>query len=168
MPRQFPKLFALALVAVLSVAAAQAQEKQESKPLNIYRVNFSVYEKEDGRLLNTRRYSVQLEEGGDCMIRASSRVPIQPEEGKFVYMDVGINLDCNVRERGDHVALEVALELSDFAAPDQERARQPLLRTIRTRVKTALAFDKPTAVSQVDDAATKRRYELEVTVSKVK
>jgi len=168
MPRQFLNLLALVVMVALCAPLAQAQEKPESEPRSIYRVGFAVYEKEDGRLLNTRRYSVQLEEGGDCMIRASSRVPIVPEEGKFVYMDVGLNLDCKIRQRGDYAALEVSFELSDFAAPGQEQARQPLLRTIRTRVDTAVAFDKPTVVSQVDDAATKRRYELEVTVNKVK
>ncbi|MGH9804784.1 MAG: hypothetical protein ACRD4D_06405 [Candidatus Acidiferrales bacterium] len=168
MPRLFPQLLALAVLVALCAPLAQAQEKPESEPRGIYSVGFAVYEKEDSRLLNTRRYSVQLEEGGYCIIRANSRVPILLEEGKFDYQDVGLNLDCKIRRRGDHAALEVSFELSDFAAPGQQQARQPLLRTIRSRLDTAVALDSPTIVSQVDDAATKRRYELEVTVKKVK
>lgn len=169
----FILLFASLLLVMAGPAAAgqeskPAPEAKPAKPLSIYRLTFNVHEGEDGQRLNSRQYVMVMEENGDCAVRSSSRVPVELKPQEFQYMDVGLNLDCNIHERDGHVALEVTLEINNFATPAQEKESRPLVRNIRARLDTAVPLDKPTIVSQVDDAASRRRYELEVTVTKLK
>ena len=173
MPRQIATLLitaVLATAAFLSATPALAQEKPAEKVQkagNVYRLDFAVREKEDGTT-NTRNYVMLLEDKGSGKIRAANRVPIPMGEKGIQYMDVGLNIDCDLQERDTGISLRVWLEISDFASPGQEKVSPPLLRTIRTEVQTGIPLDKPTVVSVVDDTATKRRYELEVTATKVK
>ncbi|HXE76130.1 MAG TPA: hypothetical protein VNN18_10925 [Candidatus Xenobia bacterium] len=179
MTRTIPTLLILAALlaaSFLPVAPALAQDKpaeKAQKPANVYRLDFAIREKENGAIVNTRNYMLLLEDTtggkGSGKVRAGNRVPIAVGGDKGVqYMDVGLNLDCDLRERDSDISLRIWLEISDFAAPGQEKVGAPLLRTIRTEVLTGIPLGKPTVVSVVDDAATKRRYELEVTATKVK
>lgn len=174
MKRPIAALLVLAVLVAgwfLSATSALAQDKpaeKMQKSSNVYRLEFAIREKEDGTALNTRNYLMLLEDKASGKIRAGNRVPVSMGEKGIQYMDVGLNLDCDLRERDNDISLRVWLEISDFAAPGQEKVGAPLLRTIRTEVQTGIPLGKPTVVSVVDDAATKRRYELEVTVTKVK
>ncbi len=161
----------LAAGSFLLASPALAQEKPAEKVQksgNVYRLDFAIHEKENGTTLNTRNYVMLLEDKASGKVRAGNRVPISLGEKGIQYMDVGLNLDCDLRERDNDISLRVWLEISDFAAPGQEKVSAPMLRTIRTEVQTGIPLGKPTVVSVVDDAATKRRYELEVTATKVK
>ena len=162
-------LAALVASPLLSMPAV-AQEKPEEKVQRagtVYRVDFAVREKENGTIVNTRNYQMLLEDKAVGKVRASNRVPIPYEKG-FQYMDVGLNMDCKITERDTDISVYVEMEISDFAAPGQEKVSPPLLRTIRSEVRAGIPVGKPTVVSVVDDTATKRRYELEVTATKVK
>ncbi len=163
-------LAALLAASFLPAAPAFAQDKPAEKAQKsaVYRIDFAVREKENGSTLNTRNYVMLLDDKGSGKVRAANRVPISMGDKGTQYMDVGLNIDCDLRERDDDVSLRVWLEISDFAAPGQEKVSPPLLRTIRSEVQTAVPVGKPTVVSVVDDTATKRRYELEVTATKVK
>lgn len=163
----------LVLLAGVPVRAQQPPPPPRSG--SIYRLDFAIHESEDGKRVNTRSYMIMAEDdyGRNCRIRTGSRVPIVTPgaPGSSVpaiqYMDVGINLDCDLRDRPDGVRLQVTMEISNFAQ-GQEGRDQPLLRTIRIEAVAALVPGKPGLVSSVDDAASKRRYELEVTATKVK
>ncbi len=174
MPRQIATLLVWAVTSAalfLSAPTTLAQEKPAEKVQkagNVYRLDFAVREKEDGTTLNTRNYVMLLEDKASGKVRAANRVPIPTGEKGIQYMDVGLNIDCDLQERDTGISLRVWLEISDFASPGQEKISPPLLRTIRSEVKTGIPLGKPTVVSVVDDTATKRRYELEVTATMVK
>lgn len=173
MQRQLAVLLigAVALASAFSGTTALAQEKAPEKvqrPMTVYEVEFAVDEKEDGKPGNTRNYFMLLEDKGTGKVRAANRVPISMGEKGIQYMDVGLSIDCELRELDDGVSLRIWLEISDFATPGQEKASPPLVRTIRSEVQTAIPRGKPTVVSVIDDTATKRRYGLEVTATKVK
>jgi len=158
--------------------AQEAAKPPSAKGISIYQVDFALHESDDGKRLNTRRYMLLIEQGeavgprpkefGFGRIRANTKVPLSYGDKQVTYMDVGLKIDCDLREAGDHVLLILALEISNFADPQQAGSDRPLIREIRTEVSTAVELRKPTVVAVVDDAATKRRYELEVTVTKVK
>lgn len=163
------------LLLPLSVGAAFAQEKKAEEGRgtgNVYRVDFAVHELEDRKRVNTRHYSLRLEADRRRLagqIRASTKIPL-PAGDAWQYMDVGLDLDCQLYEREDGLALDVTLEISNFVAPEGQgegTKQPPILREIRSRVATVIQPGKPTVVSSVDDTATKRRYELEVTATKV-
>jgi hypothetical protein len=160
---------------------ALAEEAKPAATLSLYKVDFALHEGEDGKRLNTRNYMLLIEHGrgnldrpvgfshsGFGRIRANTKVPISPEENKVMYMDVGLKIDCDLRPAPEGVLLQVGLEISNFADPQQMSSRQPLIREFRSEVSTAVEPSKPTVIAVVDDAATRRRYELEVTVTKVK
>jgi hypothetical protein len=162
-------------------AVVQAQERAEetaARPArsgNVYRVEFAIQETEEGKPVNTRSYMIMVEDapGRNCRVRTGSRVPIVTPSttGSSVptiqYMDVGVNLDCDLRERTDGLRLQIGLEVTNFAQ-GQEGRDQPLLRTIRFEGVAAVVPGKPTVVGALDDATSKRRYELEVTATKVR
>ena len=165
----------------LFVAAAVTQEtppekqpketvaaEKPPKPLVIYRVDFAVHELENGKRVNTRNYTMLLAAGGTGRVRVGNQVPVATSPGGQVqYIDVGLNIDCRLEERENYVTLRTMFEIKDFAQ-EQEGKDRPLLRTVRSDVDTAIPSGKPTLVSAIDDTATKRRYELEVTATKVK
>lgn len=184
--RRLTVLLPLVVCVVLLLPSLDGLAQEAAKPaasgkMSLYQVDFALHESEDGKRLNTRNYMLLIEYGrgnlhapegfsrsGFGRIRANTKVPISPEENKVMYMDVGLKIDCDLREAEDGVLLQIGLEISNFADPQQVGSKQPLIREIRSEVGTAVQFRKPTVVAVVDDAATKRRYELEVTVTKVK
>jgi hypothetical protein len=181
--RRLNVIVPLIVCAVLLLASMDglAQEAKPAAPMSLYKVDFALHEGEDGKRFNTRNYMLLIEHGrgnrpmpegfnhsGFGRIRANTKVPISSEDSKVVYMDVGLKIDCDLRQAADGVLLQVGLEISNFADPQQVSSRQPLIREFRTEVSTAVEPSKPTVIAVVDDAATKRRYELEVTVTKVR
>lgn len=168
-------LVAVPLLALLLALPLAAQEPpaekapKPAKPLSLYRVNFAIHEVEDGKVVNTRNYSQLVEEGGNCRVRAGHKVALTvPIQGvpSTQYLDVGFRLDCAVSEAEGYVRLEIRLDITSFA--EQQTMEKPLLRNISAEVMTAVIPGKPTVVSSIDDSVSKRRYELEVTATKVK
>ena len=161
---------ALLLLTVFGAAAQEASTEKAPKPpkpVNLYRLDFVIHESENGQSVNTRNYSQLIDAAGDwSRLRAGARVPVTTDKG-VQYTDVGVRIDYQLTEREGYVGLELRLEISNFAQ-GQETKDPPLLRTIGSDVKTAVLSGKPTVVSSIDDTASKRRYELEVTATKMK
>lgn len=167
-------LFAgLLLPAATALAAgSDADEKVEAKP--VYQLDFTIRELEDGKTVNSRNYRMLIEEeklrkSAGSTIRTGSKVAITAFKGEIEYVDVGINIDCNLEERQETLGLSVALEINDISPPDAESGlpQFPVIRQIRSRVNTGIVPGKPTVITSIDDATTKRRYELEVTATKI-
>jgi hypothetical protein len=110
-----------------------------------------------------------LEEGNYGSFRVGNRVPVVLEKGPQ-YLDVGINIDCRPRERGDAVSLEIHVESSSVVAqePPQTATSNPVFRQQRTNISPIVTPGKPTLVASMDDVLSSRRYEIEVTATKVK
>ncbi|HEY6348770.1 MAG TPA: hypothetical protein VI636_05110 [Candidatus Angelobacter sp.] len=158
----------------VSVMAAQEAPKGPSE--KIYKVNFLVYEMEDGKRINERSYSMPVAsvdgKPRDSSIRVGTRVPITTGGEKQVqYIDVGLNIDCNVTEQGDRFILHGNLELSSFALPEQgadpRSGGNPVLRQIRQSFTTLVSPGKPTLVTTMDDINSKKRLQVEVTATRI-
>jgi hypothetical protein len=166
----------LAGAAICSVAfpvraqeASKTQAEVQEKVPNAYRLNFSIYELEDGKRINSRQYSMNLNAGDGNEIKIGTRVPVEIKQGQFEYLDVGTSIWCKLRERGNDLSLDIRSEVSNFAAPDQQaHGAPPLLRTFAIRGSTVVAADKPAIVGSVDDPSSKRQFQLEVTVTKLR
>jgi len=157
-----------------SASAQQEKGKEaattEQKPVAAYRIELNVREIEDGKRLNSRNYMMVVEDGGFGMIRVGNRVPIVGGEKRLQYNDVGMNIDCHPRGRGDSVALDISLESSSVVAQEQPPAAttNPVFRQQRGNITSVVTPGKPTLVASMDDVVTNRRYEIEVTATKVK
>jgi len=167
-------VMAFSLALSLSTAFAQQEKAKESatteqKPVAAYRIEFSVREIEDGKRLNSRNYMMMVDEGDRGMIRVGNRVPFQTGEKQYQYHDVGMNIDCRPHDRGGDIELVINVEVSSVV-PQGEAAPtfNPVFRTQSTGVTPIVTPGKPTLVASMDDVVTNRRYEIEVTATKVK
>jgi hypothetical protein len=155
------------------------QEKSAEKPavpksLNVYRMDFLFTELEDGQKNNSRSYSLVAREGILNKLRAGVRVPIASNTGSiFQYLDVGMNIDCRVEEREGSLVLNAIADSSSFSLPGEPKAPssvadQPVIRQMRSEINTVISLGKMTLISSMDDPSSKRRFQLEVTATKMK
>lgn len=176
----------IAVMVLLSVFSAwagsdaQAQEsasvsKQNSedvnKPVNAYRLDFTIHELDEGKKINARQYSLNLNSGDADEVKIGTRVPVEMKQGEMQYIDVGTSIWCRIRgERGNDLELMVRAEISNFAIPEQQSRSNsmPLLRQLRINASTLLVPGRPMVVGSVDDPNSKREFQLEVTANKLK
>jgi hypothetical protein len=153
-------------------AKPAAEEKTTNEPPNhAYRLDFSVNELEDGKKLNTRQYSLNLNGGEANELKIGSRVPVQINSNSFEYIDVGTSIWGRLGEqRSDGISLAVRAEISNFATPEAEHDHdaRPIIRQLQIKAGTLAQLGKPMVVGSVDDPNSKRQFQLEVTVTKLK
>jgi 3D (Asp-Asp-Asp) domain-containing protein len=149
--------------------AETAKVSQTKKPTVAYRLDFSVNELEDGKRINTRQYSMYLNADDANEIKIGTRVPVEGKEGEFQYLDVGTSIWCRIEERDSSLPLSVRAEISNFAMPEQQAQQvRPVLRQLSIKASTVAQLGKPMVVGSVDDPNSKRQFQLEVTVTKLK
>lgn len=157
--------------------AAEAKRNTESsagteheRPVHAYRLDFSVNELEDGKKINSRQYSLNLNADDANEIKIGTRVPVEAGQNQFQYMDVGTSIWCRIGERADGVPLTVRAEISNFAIPEQAAGRdaRPAIRQFRINASTLAVPGKPMIVGSVDDPNSKRQFQLEVTVNRLR
>ena len=174
-----------ALILVVVPQRALSQDASSSKPAaestepgHAYRLDFTVSELDDGKKVNARQYSMNLNAGDQSEIKIGTRVPVEVKGDQFQYIDVGTNIWCRMRDRKDiswlgnnDVLLNVRSELSNFAVPEQERTRPgpgPTIRQMKIDASTIAVVGKPMVVGIVDDPNSKRQFQLEVAVTKLR
>lgn len=157
------------------VAAAQneAQAKAETdaavKAVHAYRLDFSVNELEDGKKINSRQYSLNLNADDANEIKIGTRVPVESGHEQFQYLDVGTSIWCRIGERAEGIPLTVRADISNFAIPDQgTHESRPVVRQFKINASTLALPGKPMVVGSVDDPNSKRQFQLEVTVTKLR
>jgi hypothetical protein len=108
-------------------------------------------------------------------IKIGTRVPFEQKQGEYTYLDVGTNIWCQLRDRsdlawlGNDVSLRVRSEISNFALPEQQRQNdRPLLRQLKIDASTVAVLGKSMVLGSVDDPNSKRQFQLEVTVTKLR
>jgi hypothetical protein len=156
-----------------SVCAQQEKGNEaattQQKPVVAYRIEFNVREIEDGKRLNSRNYMMMADDGDWAKIRVGNRVPYQSPEKPIQYQDIAMNIDCRPHERDDSIALVIHVDFSSLAPETQTGPTlPPVFRTERTEVESIVKPGKPTLVASMDDVLSNRRYEIEVTATKVK
>jgi 3D (Asp-Asp-Asp) domain-containing protein len=150
--------------------AAKTQAESVDKSTNAYRLDFTINEIEDGKKINARQYSMNLNAGDANTIKIGTRVPVEAKQGEFQYIDVGTSIWSRVKERDNGLAVEVRAEISNFAIPDQAGRinSMPLLRQMQINASTVTMPGRSTVVGSVDDPTSKRQFQLEVTVTRLK
>jgi len=161
--------------------AASTTPDETSKPFAAYRLDFAISEFEDGKKVNTRHYSMNVVPGFTPTneIKIGSRIPVEAKPGELQYIDIGTNIWSRMTPQGNVLAqgaalqgplqLEVRADLSNLAVPEQEgRASVPVVRQLKISASTLATLDKPNVIGVVDDPNSKRQFQLEVTVTKLK
>jgi hypothetical protein len=169
----------LTLVACGALAAQEKQKRESDAQAEIvqpYRLDFSLNEKEDGKILNSRHYSMSLTQGDANRIRIGTRVPVATASNddsknvQFQYIDVGTNIDCRLETIGEDTKLHVTSEVSeiDTTTGGSEPRLGPIIRQFKIEGYSLLTTGKPIQVGSVDDPNSKRQFQLEVTVTKLR
>lgn len=179
-------LIAAALIltgVVLLATPSAAQESKDSKesrpaparpekPAATYKLDFTLTELEDSTRVNSRSYSLLLEEDVWGRTRIGTRVPLSMGEGKGIqYMDVGFSLDARLNQREGDLRLELRLEVNTFVPVEQgdtARPREPVLRSMRSELATSIVPGKSTLLTTVDELSSRRRFQVEVTATRVR
>lgn len=143
---------------------------EREKPVHAYRLDFSVNELEDGKKLNSRQYSLNLNADDANEIKIGTRVPVEAAHEQFQYMDVGTSIWCRIGERADGIPMSVRADISNFAIPEQGTGHEslPVVRQFKINASTLALPGKPMVVGSVDDPNSKRQFQLEVTVTKLR
>jgi hypothetical protein len=172
-----------ALIAALAVSGgisgAWAQESgdssksttpESSKPVEAYRLDFSINELEDGKKINTRQYSMNLNANDANEIKIGTRIPVEPKAGEFQYIDVGTNIWSRLGVHNSQLELAVRTDISNFAIPEQASGHEsrPVIRQLQIKASTVALLGKPMVVGSVDDPNSKRQFQVEVTVTKLR
>jgi hypothetical protein len=157
-------------VAAQAGNAPPAKTAQESEnPLAAYHLDFSVNEIEDGKRVNSRQYAMNLNSNSSNELKIGTRIPVESKEGEFQYLDLGTSIFARLGERRGQTELEVRADVTSFANPEQEQGHaRPLLRQVKINSSTILLLGKPIAMGSVDDPNSKRQFQLEVTVTKLR
>jgi hypothetical protein len=172
----------LALVVAGAIRKASAQESGSAKAApeaeklaHAYRLDFSVDEMEGGKKINSRQYSMNLNAGDENEIKIGTRVPVEAKPTEFQYLDVGTTIWCRLRDRsditrlGDNVSVQVRTDISNFAIPEQQGQQvRPVLRQMSINASTLALVGKPMVMGSVDDPNSKRQFQLEVTVTRLR
>ena len=148
------------------------------QPLQSYRLDFSFNEVADGKILNSRHYSMNLTAGNSDEIKIGTRVPVASGSGsttsmptQYQYLDVGTQIWSQLREHGDEFILVVRGEVSNLDVETGEHSGAllpPVVRQIKINGDTLLVVGKPIVIGSVDDPNSKKQFQLEVTVTKLK
>jgi hypothetical protein len=191
------KIFvAVALVASLTLGPtairARAQDSAPAKaaaeaaePGHSYRLDFTLNEIEDGKKINSRQYAMNLNSGDQSELKIGTRVPVEVKQSEIQYLDVGTSIWCRLRDRGSRdvsergirdlswlgndVMLNVRAELSNFAIPDQQgQSMRPAIRQMKIDSSAIATVSKGMVIGTVDDPNSKRQFQLEVMVTKLK
>jgi hypothetical protein len=182
--------FMIAAFGCARMACAQEESKESGASktaraedsVDAYRLDVSFNELEDGKKLNTRHYSIDLTGGRPEDIKIGSRVPVvtancnsssvsSPSGGaseQYQYLDLGTHLMAQLISHGE---LRVSGDISSLdtsAGPETSARLGPVIRQIKIEGSTALVLGKPILIGSADDPNSKRQFQLEVTVTKLK
>jgi hypothetical protein len=182
---------AVGLYSGLKLAQAQdstAKIEQDEKPIHAYRLDFSLNELEGEKKLNSRHYSINLVSGDRQEVKIGTRIPVAtgsfPANApsgitsgnsvintQFQYMDIGTHIWCTMKEHSDALELQAGGEISNIdSGPGQETngLSNPVVRQIKIVGGTIVVPGKPIVIGSADDPTSKRQFQLEVTVTKLK
>jgi len=181
MPKLLSIVMLLACVAVSSAFAQESADEKAARTHSTYRLDFSFNELEDGKKVNTRSYTMILQDTPEnpnfnawsnrTSMKVVTRVPVTTDNKGVittVYIDVGLSITSRLRPHGGTTDIDGNVELSSLAQPDQAASGRPVFRTVESNFGAEITLGKPMLIASMDDLSSTRRYEVEVTATKLK
>ncbi|HEX8924633.1 MAG TPA: hypothetical protein VF786_02515 [Terriglobales bacterium] len=160
------------LSSFLPAQTAQKSEPQKedakaaARATGAYKLEYSIFEVEGTKRVNARKYVLYAtDDGRDVRLKTGSRVPFFTSDKQWQYVEVGVSIRPNLVER-DNVLLLISQIEASSVPPEQKEPAPPIMRQLEARACNAVVLGKPILIASMDDAASNRRYEVEVTVTK--
>jgi hypothetical protein len=159
-----------------------SSEPTAASPPGVYRVEYVVREIEKGKPVNARTYVLMAHSGlkgkvERAAVRVGSRVPIvrtgvpksDGSSPQYEYYDVGMNIDCTLWDTDKGLIVHTNLEMNSVANSEiSSTPSTPVIRRLHLEDDTLVEPGKSAVVGSIDDVTADRRYEVEVTATKVK
>jgi type II secretory pathway component GspD/PulD (secretin) len=155
--------------------------EKAKKQFGEYRLEFKISELEGAKKLNSRTYTFLIEQHETGKLRVGTKIPIQvsadasPDKRQVQYIDVGQNIDCQVRTESEHaIGLNLDADFSNFAMSEQlsgentAHSSTPVLQQFRITSRATLELGKPTIISSFDDPSSKHTFQIEVTATRIR
>jgi hypothetical protein len=165
---------ALAAALLVPVAAAYAQDVRE---IGVYKMEFTLRDSTDPLAKSGRKYSLLINGGNKAVMKVGNRVPattggtggIGQGGGQFTYLDIGVNIECIVEERNGKYLVHADLDMSTVVPAEKSGSGlpNPTISQIRISINTTLLPGKPTMVASFDDPSTARKFDVDVTLTKM-
>ncbi len=175
---------AVALIAAVPALAQRTTPPGSEAPPKVeesfYRLDFVLAELEGPKTVNTRSYSIWLSSGegrgGGASVRAQNEIPVVTaaageKPASVSYRNVGVGIDFRLTESGSGLVLSLSGSISYVVPAEQgsdSKTVLPVFRRIDLNAYTLLTLGKATLISGVDEPGSKRRYELQVTATRLK
>lgn len=191
--RRIAAFFILAFAVIAwGLQPSHAQENsapktaEPRKPIPAYHLEFALNELEDGKKINTRQYAMDVVArreadpyyirdlaSGFKHLKIGTRVPVEAEQGKVQYLDIGTSISSRLIEDEMGLSLEAQTEVSSLVPRSPTDAYRPnisdpMIRQLSINATTAITPGKLTNLGTVDDPDSKRQFQLEVTVTKLR
>ena len=164
---------ALTLICVRANAAAQqgkqeqgvhATKQEAALDLNNYRVKYKVDELENGKAVNSRSYTMMVKTGSSSTVRIGSRVPYNAGGNTYTYANVGMNIDCQLKQQEGQLIVHTKIDMSSVQGKAYES--NPVFGSFQVENNAVVNLGKPEFVGSADDMSSNRHYVIEVTVTK--
>ncbi|HYX54303.1 MAG TPA: hypothetical protein VE783_12680 [Candidatus Limnocylindrales bacterium] len=139
-----------------------------------YRVDFKLFEVEDGKRTNQREFSMiasaQDYDPPYATLRVGNRVPVNTGE-KGNYIDIGFEGRCRLTDMNGKLSAAVSVEITGLAPSEEgggtHGTTMPVLRSTRLNIDSVLVPGKPQIIGGIDDLASKKRMQVEVTATRI-
>ena len=150
---------------------------QDTRDISSYKVDFTIRDTGDAGGKTGRKYSLLVNRGVKTVFKVGNRVPVATGgtsggtlvNTQFTYIDVGLNIECTVNEIGPKFDVHADLDISTAVMPDKSPnpANAPTISQIKLNLDTTVVAGKPTLVASFDDPVTSRKFDLDVTITKM-
>jgi hypothetical protein len=148
---------------------------QAQTPPHLYRLDYTLTESENGKKIDSRQYSIEA--GGGTPngrpwaghLRIGTRVPVvMKSDGTIEYVDAGIRIDARFFARDGFQELDTDFDLSSLIPDEAKVDGRPILRTLTISNETPVVVGRAMTAGTADDPNSKRKVQLEVTVTEIK
>jgi len=150
---------------------------QDAREFPVYKAEFTLHDSADAAAKSGRKYTLLVNGARRATMNVGNRVAyptggsggVGQSNTQFQYYDVGVNIDCTVEERGGKYMMHADLNLSTMVPPDKPAAGNlgPTVSQIKINMDTTIAPGKPTVVASFDDPTSSRKFDVDVTLTKM-
>src|ERR1035437_581765 len=164
------------MMAAALLCPALAVHAQDSREGLTYKVDFTIRDTGGAGGKTGRKYSLLVNRSQKTTFKVGNRVPVVSGgtggvggNVQFTYIDVGMNIECTVGENNSRLTLRGDVDISTAVMPEKgvNAAPAPTISQIRLRLDTTVAPGKPTTVASFDDPVTSRKFDVDVTITKM-
>ena len=155
------------------IESAQKMLSEIDRPLNTYRLTFSLTEMDGDKAVGTQKVSlIALDNGDKTTFKQGSKVPIvtatsvegsSTQSSQVQYVDVGLTIEAAVDGSPDTLRLRTRIAQSSVS---DERAAgntgDPAIRQTALEAAAALVPGKPLVLGSLDIPGTSHREEISV------